>query len=102
VLLYHRLKALCCQTWGISPRQFEEDAAADAIALEDVIEVLALRCSEPILGANVERLIFREEWRRKEGRLEEVQRLVMLRRITTDPEKAAEIDAELARLSDGG
>lgn len=100
--LYVRLRALCCQTWGIPPWEFDRAADREEIGLDDVFEVFVLRSFEPILGENIHRYVFREEVARQEkakrNKVQKLGWLALLARSATDPKRKEELLAEIRKI----
>ncbi len=104
--LYVRLRALCCQTWGIPPWEFDAAAEREEIGLDDVFEVFILRSFEPILGENIHRYVFRETVARQEeqkrNKIAKLGWLAMLARSAKDPKRKQELLEEIRKAQASG
>lgn len=99
--LYGRIRAVCCEAWGITPWDFDTAADADRIAAEMVVEALVLRCSLPFVGEAVDAFLHREARAHKKAVVGELQFLALKLKATTSDEDRQAIIRRIEELQSG-
>lgn len=97
-VLYTRLRAICCATWGIPPWAFDEAVAQERVAAEDAIEA-AMVYAAGSFGGDVFAYLFREKAASRRRRLERMKQLVAEYRVTHDASRRAQLEAEMEKLN---
>lgn len=97
--VYLRARALCCEAWAMGPWEVERAAGEGLIALEDVVEVVLLRCADPVSGAGVLPWLFREREARRRAKNRELRELAMRARNATTEEERLRIAEAMGRVN---